>query len=288
MNDGSAMASPIPFPKGSQWLWILGVGVVWGLITVAVEQGLRYYDSDDDKCFASSTVQSPETPPAELVEIEPGDERLMLKFDQRRGVRKDQALVTAPVTAPQQLEVSTTAFKSEDDLIPEEEINVRATRAGQSIKVDVCVDARNLDRLHPGEYSGTVSIIDNRVTKVDIPVSLTAQARYLLPMGLLVFLFPALAIYLVWTAFSASDQAKYRRGAVTTAITAVGATAAIFAAQGLNNPSWNGLTSAGALVASMYAAATAAAATFGGTGSAERDQERARVEDVRAAEKSAK
>jgi hypothetical protein len=71
---------------------------------------------------------------------------------------------------------------------------------------------------------------------------------------------------LVWTSVTSGSKPLFRSGALSTLIVAGGATAAVFGAQGLANPSWGGASALFGLVAAMYTAATGVTVTLGGPG----------------------
>lgn len=239
---------------------------------------------DDEECIDSSfrvpRTFRPAKPPVEVGGDVPPLEIVM---GQRRGVARDEVHIDAPaMLEPVQLvnpegerrvgrlEVHASSLDGEEgDTIPRREVHGRVKLLGQSLVIDVCIDAREVDGLSPGAYEGTLIITDPRVTPLSVPVTATVQARYLWLLAPMVLLLPALGLLLVWQSVTLSDhKASFGRGALVTYLTAVGATASVFGAQGVNNPAWGGAGAFFALIATMYVTSTGATATLGGAGGA--------------------
>ncbi|HEX2057564.1 MAG TPA: hypothetical protein VHI71_04265 [Actinomycetota bacterium] len=260
------------------------VAAVWGGGFAAYGFFMDRSSEDDEGCIDSSfrvpRAFRPTNPPVELGGDVPSLEIVM---GQRRGVARDEVHVDAPALLEQvqlvnpegerrrnRLEVHASSLDSlEGDTIPRGDVHGRVKVLGQSLVIDVCIDAREVDGLSPGAYEGTLIITDPRVTPVSLPVSATVQARYLWLLSPLVLLLPGIGLLLVWQSVTSSQhEASFGRGALVTFITAMGATASVFGAQGVNNPAWGGADAFFALIATMYVTATGATATLGGAGGA--------------------
>lgn len=272
--------------------WLSGHRVLAAvLLLVTWAGGFRAYDlfmdrsdRDDEECFDSS-FRAPRgfEPAASPVEFGGEIPPLEMVLGQRRGAARDGLQIDAPARLEEvqlvnpagerrskRLEVHASSLDSPaGDTIPRSRVHGRVTVLGQTLVVDVCVDAREVEGLSPGAYEGSLFVTDPRVAPVSVPVAVSVQARYLWLLAPLVLLLPALGLLLVWQSVTSPDhEARFGRGALVTYVTAVGATASVFGAQGLNNPAWGGVNAFFALIATMYVTATGATATLGGAAGA--------------------
>ncbi len=246
---------------------ILGVAwVVWALgYQVVMDQ--RY--ADDRKCFVD-TFTTAETSTTPIALTSNADETLRLRFDQSRGSERDQIALAAGAPPPPQVQVSVSALRREGQTIDDSDVHVRARSQRNTVLLDLCVDARTIDRVSAGVYRGTVTFTDQRVEAFSVPVEVSFQARYLWWLAPLVLFLPMLAMVVIST-----DEARAIRWGLSrprTLIAAIGAAGVVFGTQGVANAGWGGPQAAFGIIASMYAAATGAAVTV--TGRSRRKQGR--------------
>jgi hypothetical protein len=129
-------------------------------------------------------------------------------------------------------------------------VRARARVIGDRVRVTVCIDRRDAEKLgDPGSYHGTVSIIDPRVARVDLPLDLDAAdpdwARALSLVGLALLA----GSWVTWVVKEQkADTTRFEPHQwATWSVTAIGiisivagsvAAAAVFQASYLNNPVW--------------------------------------------------
>lgn len=219
-------------------------------------------DEKDARCFTDTfTAPAATGTPAPLGTVV---EQLEIDFGGSRGAERTEVRFTPPNPPPSQIEVQASSLTGKAGIIPAEQVHVRAHTLRDTVLVDACVDLRTVGRVHSGSYSGVIVVTDPRVSELTMPLVVNVQARYLYWLGPLVLLLPLLGLLIVWTTTTSADQARFGRGALTTLIAALAATAAVFGAQGISNPAWGGgLLAVGGLVASMYTAAIGVTATLG-------------------------
>lgn len=129
-------------------------------------------------------------------------------------------------------------------------VKARARVVGDRVRVSVCIDRRNAHDLgDPGTYRGTVSIIDPRVARVDLPLDFDAsdpdwaRALSLVGLGLLA------GSWVTWVVkeqkadsdrFHPSQWAEWSVTAIGLISAVAGAVAAlaVYQASYLNNPIW--------------------------------------------------
>lgn len=261
-------------------LSVLVGGVLWGTGFWVYNYVEDRSDKSDEPCF-DSTYRVPRTYSQDEPSVEIGGEpqSLEIAFGQSRGSARDEVHLEAPSGIPhvqlvnedgetqgRRLEIHATSLDGERGTLERKYVHGRAKILGSALVIDVCVDGRTRN-LASGTYEGSLIITDPRVAPLTLPVTMTVQARYVWALAPMVLLLPLLGLVLVWQSVTNSDhRANFGRGALVTYVTALGATAAVFGGQGLNNPAWGGAEAFFALIATMYVAATGATASLGGPG----------------------
>jgi hypothetical protein len=240
------------------------VAVLWPLGYLAYIIAMDQADKKDPACFTDAFTAPPAgTNPVTDLGTIGSETKLTLSFGQSRGRERDEVSFTVAGSPPEQLEVRPTALRSKGNTIDRENVHVRALSDRNQISVGICVDRKEIGRLHSGKYTGLVTFTDQRVSALSVPVEVTVQARYLWLLSPFVALMPLLALYIAWTSIASSERPTFGKGAFRTYIAAFTVTAGAFGAAATND-SWGGPVSAFALIGSMYAAAAATALTLGG------------------------
>lgn len=244
--------------------WRVGVPIllVWGLFIGAYQFAMDRRDDSDSSCFTDD-FQNAEISTAPIALTLGSEEQLSLRFDQSRGTERDQVIVAAASKPPDKLEVAVSALGGDDQTIRSEDVRVRATSQRDTVLLDICVDARNLQRVQSGTYDGVVTFTDERVTALAVPVKVTLQARYLWWLSPLVLLMPFVALYVTWGSLPSTERPTLSHGLVRTVVASIAACAVVYGAQGLADRGWGGAEAAFGLVGVMYAAAAGAAVTVG-------------------------
>jgi hypothetical protein len=243
------------------------VVVLWVAGALALSYFLDRGDKKDPPCpqsAQSSEGPASGVPPPSPVDLGTTDEKLEIDFGVTRGASSDEIRLNAPSAPPTGIAVAPSSLTGDAGTIDAGNVRVRATSLRDTVLLDVCLDIRTAGRVHSGSYSGVVIFTDTRVKALTVPLIVNVQGPYLYYLCPLILILPLLGLLIVWTTASKVEDTNFGKGALTTFIAAVAATAAVFGAQGLSNPAWGGgpLT-AGALVAAMYTAATGVTATLG-------------------------
>ncbi|NUR06810.1 MAG: hypothetical protein HOQ22_08360 [Nocardioidaceae bacterium] len=151
-----------------------------------------------------------------------------------------------------------------------DDVRARARVVGDRVRVTLCVDRRQADALGgPGSYSGTVSIIDPRVARVDLPLVVDASDPNWARALALVVLAMIAGSWVTWvvkeqkpdaTRFNPKEWASWSVTAIGIISVVAGAAAAvaIYQASYLSDPTW------GVSVSESIALLTAAFVAFMG------------------------
>jgi len=251
-------------PKKRLWQIAAIVAAVWILGAFALGYFLNRGDMKDPKCPPGSPQSQQQIPVENPFDLGTTDEELEINFGVTRGASSDEIRLNAPATPPVDIAVAPSSLTGDAGTIDADKVNVRATTLRDTILLHACLDIRTAGRVHSGSYSGVVVFTDPRVKALTVPLTVNVQGPYLFYLGPLILLLPLLGLIVVWTTTSKMGQTNFGKGALTTYIASVAATAAVFGAQGLSNPAWGGgPLAAGALIAAMYTAATGVTATLG-------------------------
>lgn len=254
----------------------------WGTLVVCATAGLLFClvalgvsvvalnraDSDDPPCEQQQgAAASRRTDPpvdAEPIGLEPGEEELLLAMGFGRGTENHSVTLAAgsPIEGDDRISVTTTALVGDSGAIPARYVKATARAARSAVILDVCIESNAVGMEENGTFTGSVIFTDERVSPLTVPVTVTAQSRYIWAVAPLVLILPFVALSVTSaTRFKASHQN------VRAWMGGVGAAGAVFGAQALANPSWGGPVATFGLIASMYVAATGIAATVGETSS---------------------
>lgn len=289
---GPAPASQPPRRRGRLRGWrarlLLLVGV-WATVVVAllVSGVVRKATLTDEKPAASAACTERRTtpataPPADLVVV--GKPTPAVPFGRRMVLRTRHfdydAADPAALAGRRCLAVRVGTFFSDtgqDELDPKY-VDAQALVQSGRVALDVTFDRRQ-DRLGPpGSYTGVVSLVDEQVGRVDVPVTVTmSYPIWQWPFAMLVFLLVP-AIGYVWllkgsflgrenVALSLRDFHDWVFGRNHIIATGTGAAAAlgIFSGTYLRSPTWGSdvvqaITLFGSMFAAFVASATAVTA----------------------------
>jgi hypothetical protein len=257
------------FLKGA-WgrLVVFGVaGLIVCFIFLALSVvAMNRAESDDPPCEQQQGTTAPRrTEPlvdAEPIGLELGEDDLALSMGFGRGTENDSITLAAgsPIEGTISIDVTTTALTGDNGAIPARYVEATARATRSAVILDVCIRRKVLGLEENGTFTGSVIFTDERVSPLTVPVTVTAQSRYIWAVAPLVLMLPFVALSVTSaTGLQASGQN------VKAWIAGVGAAGAVFGAQALANPSWGGPVATFGLIASMYVAATGIAATVGET-----------------------
>ncbi len=226
-------------------------------------------DCPGDTQTTEATAQA--TAGTALVALEPAQDELVLPLAYRRGSKRDSTTLAAGSDVTGNITAVSTGLTSDDGgSIPKKHVHVEARGVRSTVLLDVCLEGGALGWDDNGTFTGYVIFTDERFEPLTVPVTVTAQSRYIWSLSPLVLFFPFLALALTSSApfwkRQTNDKEELKADVQRTADVkawtgGVGASAAVYSAQGLANGSWGGPVAMFALIASMYVAAVGVTAT---------------------------
>lgn len=272
------------FPNGftdtfehNAWFRLVVVGlagvVTCGLVLVTSLFVMGASEKNDTECMEASTGETTaeETGGTPLIALEPGLDKLVVPLAYRRSPVHATTTLAAGSDVTGNIDaVPTTLTSNDGGTIPKESVQVEARGVRSTVLLDVCVEGGALGWDDNGTFNGFVIFTDERLEPLTVPVTVTAQSRYIWGLSPLVVFFPFLALAVTSsTPFFKRQDSKdegskvdvQRTADVKAWIGGIAAAAAVYSAQGLANASWGGPVATFALIASMYVAATGVTAT---------------------------